>query len=288
MKSLMRDWEVWAVVVLFLGWPGVALAQQHVEATLTADPSSFVGRCPGVIKFTGRITVSQPGRVQYKFARSDGAFAPIATLNFTAPGSRDVSTTWTIGRDYEGWESIQVVYPQSVESNKAEFKIQCQRAVLPPPGGLRIKEDCVSFNPQTTTVQNVQGRWKIVDGSHWMFDFANNQAEAQKSLGIIKFYNMNQSCFVGRPDPSFKYLLISSNAPQGAASGEDCIAFNPATTTVDHIQGNWKIVDGSHWMFDFGNKANEAKTSLAIIKLHGFTQSCFVGRPDPSFQYLRK
>jgi len=153
---------------------------------------------------------------------------------------------------------------------------------------LMIVEDCVSFNPNTTTVENIDGHWKIVDGSHWMFDFDNKESEAQRALGIIKHYGMNQSCFVGRPDPSFHYMLVSGEAPTGSMPGEDCVSFNPNTTTVENIDGHWKIVDGSHWMFDFDNKESEAKEALAIIKRYGFRYSCFVGRPDSSFQYLRK
>lgn len=69
---------------------------------------------------------------------------------------------------------------------------------------------------------------------------------------------------------------------------EDCISFNPHTTQVKHVNGHWKIVDGSHWMFDFGNNESEARQSLATIKKYGFRYSCFVGRPDPNFEYLRK
>jgi hypothetical protein len=159
-------------------------------------------------------------------------------------------------------------------------------ASLAAPSSLR--EDCVSFNPATTTVANINGSWKIVDGSHWMFDFGSKKAEADRSLAIIKHYKMNQSCFVGRPNPSFKYLLVSGAAPSGAMTGEDCVSFNPATATVANINGSWKIVDGSHWMFDFGSNRAEAEQSLQIIKKHGFTHSCFVGRPGPSFEYLRK
>ncbi|MBF0585959.1 hypothetical protein INT08_07625 [Prosthecochloris sp. N3] len=152
----------------------------------------------------------------------------------------------------------------------------------------QLKEDCISFNPATTTVKNVNGSWKIVDGNHWMFDFGNKRSEAYKALRVIKHYKLNQSCFVGRPDPSFQYMLTSGNAPKGPMPGEDCISFNPSTIEVKEINGRWKIVDGNHWMFDFGNKEDEARTAYAVIKKYGFTRSCFVGRPDPSFQYLRK
>jgi hypothetical protein len=84
------------------------------------------------------------------------------------------------------------------------------------------------------------------------------------------------------------YLLVSGKAPVGSMPGEDCVAFNPRTATVKRIDGRWKIVDGSHWLFDFGVKKSEAMTALEIIKRHGFTQSCFVGRPNARFTYLRK
>jgi hypothetical protein len=161
----------------------------------------------------------------------------------------------------------------------------------PGPGGMGpglLTEDCVSFNPNTTTVQNIGGRWKIVDGSHMMFDFGGNKAEALKALQVIKHYHANQSCFVGRPNPSFTYLKSGGSAPLGAVAGEDCIGFNPASATVQNISGSWKIVDGSHWMFDFGGNESEARQSLRVIKHYGFNHSCFVGRPHPSFSYLRR
>jgi len=99
---------------------------------------------------------------------------------------------------------------------------------------------------------------------------------------------MNRSCFVGRPNPSFQYMLVGKKAPAGALPGEDCVSFNPRTATVKQAQGSWKIVDGGHWMFDFGNNEKEARKVLAIIRKYGFTKSCFVGRPGPSFLYLRK
>jgi len=151
-----------------------------------------------------------------------------------------------------------------------------------------VKEDCISFNPNNARVVRVQGRWKIAEEDHWLFDFRNKKNEADQSLRIIKRYRMNQSCFVGRPDPSLQYMLISGRAPVGKLSGEDCVSFNPGTTEVKNVNGRWKIVDGSHWIFDFEGDEEEARQMFGIIKKHGFNKSCFVGRPDPDFQYLRR
>src|SRR5690242_12126121 len=69
---------------------------------------------------------------------------------------------------------------------------------------------------------------------------------------------------------------------------EDCVAFNPATSTVGQASGSWKVMDGNHWLFDFGAKKAEADQTLEIIKKYGFTRTCFVGRPNPSFTSLRQ
>jgi len=166
---------------------------------------------------------------------------------------------------------------------------QVKKIISPkPPILIPVKEDCISFNPQNIQVTEIGGRWKIVEGSHWIFDFGTLKDEAVLAFKIIKHYKMNQVCYVGRPDPSFQYLLVSGNAPVGGFPGEDCIAFNPNNIEVKQINNSWKIVEGNHWMFDFGDKKDEAYLTYRIIKKYGFTNSCFVGRPDPSFQYMRK
>lgn len=173
---------------------------------------------------------------------------------------------------------------------KRQLRLMPMRPVpgpMPMPGPM-LREDCVSFNPNTTTVRNIDGRWTIVDGNNLLFSFGGKRVEALKALKIIKYYRMDSSCFVGRPDPSFRYLLVNGRTPQGNMPGEDGVSFNPNTIEVRNIDGRWKIVDGSNWLFDFGDKEREARTASAVIKKYGFTRSCFVGRPDPSFNYLRK
>lgn len=67
-------------------------------------------------------------------------------------------------------------------------------------------EDCVSFNPANIEVKRIGGRWKIVEGTHWIMDFSNKEGEARMAFKIIKKYGFNRICFVGRPDPSMIYF----------------------------------------------------------------------------------
>ena len=151
---------------------------------------------------------------------------------------------------------------------------------------ISLQEDCIKFNYRNLRAENIRDRWKIVEGNHWLMDFGSNESEARQALQVIQHYQMDRSCFVGRPGPSMTYFLSHGKAPQGSMRGEDCTSFNPLNLEVKSINGHWKIVEGNHWLMDFGNKADEARTSLQIIKKYSFNRLCFVGRPNPSMTYF--
>jgi hypothetical protein len=128
----------------------------------------------------------------------------------------------------------------------------------------------------------------VAAGNVLMLDFGNNRAEAKRSRFIIRTYHMNERCFVGRPNPSMRYWLVDDRAPNGRIQGEDCVAFNPTRTEVRRVGGSWKIVDGGHWIMDFGANRSEAVKSLSIMNAYGFSRVCFIGRPNPSINYFRR
>ena len=101
-----------------------------VEMMLRADPLNYSGPCPVAIKFSGRISVAGGGgNVSYKFLRSDGASAPIQTLDFASSSSMNVNTTWRLGgsgQSFSGWQSIKTFDPEERQSNKAAFQIHCE------------------------------------------------------------------------------------------------------------------------------------------------------------------
>jgi len=74
----------------------------------------------------------------------------------------------------------------------------------------------------------------------------------------------------------------------GAAISEDCVSFTPGALRVQNVGGSWKIVEGSHWVADFGSNRAAAERSLAIILRYGFTSQCFVDRPNPVMTYWRR
>ncbi|MCK5855478.1 MAG: hypothetical protein KAG56_09680, partial [Sulfurovaceae bacterium] len=154
----------------------------------------------------------------------------------------------------------------------------------PPPS---LTEDCISHNLSKVKVIRDGSNWTITDDSSLMFSFQDKD-EADRALEIIKHYKMDKTCYVGRPQPSLTYLLVDNKSPKNGIADEDCVGFNLNNIEVKEINNRYKIVDGSHYIFDFEDKKDEADKSLEIIKKYGFNQSCYVGLPDPDFSYLRK
>lgn len=150
------------------------------------------------------------------------------------------------------------------------------------------REACARFNLADITVQKMNTRWKIIDGDHWIFDFGSDEAAAHQALVVIRHYRMDRLCTIGRPEPSFSYLLAKGGIPMGAMAGEACVAFAPQKITVSKIQGRWKIVAGRRGLFDFGRSETDARQALAVIRQQGFSQRCSVGGSGVGFTYLRR
>lgn len=156
-----------------------------------------------------------------------------------------------------------------------------------------IPEDCIGFNRANLGVAQFGGRWKVVEGSHWMIDTGSSKAEADRILEIINHYKLASMCFVGRPScgdvrPMMYWLTNAGAAPSGNMPGEDCIPFDPDHLAVVEVGGRWKVAEGAHWLLDFGAGHGNAVAALQFIRKYRFNEMCFVGRPDPSMTYFKR
>lgn len=156
-----------------------------------------------------------------------------------------------------------------------------------------VPEDRIAFDRSLVSAQQIGGRWKVVEGSsHWMLDTGTSPWEAQRAVEIINHYKLGSMCFVGRPrcgdvEPMMYWLTDAGRAPSGSLPGEDCIPFDRDHLHVVQIGDRWKIVEGTHWLMDFGPGQGNAIAALHFVRKHRFDSMCFVGRPDPSMTYFK-
>lgn len=152
--------------------------------------------------------------------------------------------------------------------------------------GTELAEDCIGHDVDSLAVVTIDEDVKITEGSHWLMSFGDKLDEAERTLEIMQAYGTSEQCFVGRPDPSLTYVLVQGSAPSGAVSGEDCIAHDLDNLSILDEGSHFILTDGQSRMVAFPNR-DEAETALSLIRSHGFTNICYVGRPGPSFVYMR-
>ncbi len=151
------------------------------------------------------------------------------------------------------------------------------------------EDTCMEFTPSAVQVRQLNNRWLLVEGDHWLFDFGDDQPAARKAFTVINHYRMDRACFIGNPDtPAFSYFLARGGSPYGAMAGESCMTIDLDHLTLSDQKGRWEIASGKRRLFDFGKSQARAAKAMALIRRHGFTHTCRVGSRDAGFGYLRK
>ena len=112
----------------------------------------------------------------------------------------------------------------------------------------------------------------------WMLDYGSDESNAERAAEVIQHYRFNQQCYIGRPGPSMSYWKRGDSVPSGSYPGEDCVNNNPDTTHAQFVGGAWKLVDGGHWMLDFGSNEAEARQAEEVVHHYNLNRQCWVVR----------
>ena len=148
--------------------------------------------CPVTVTFSGYIAVDRACTVKYRFVRSDGAHAPLKSLQFSAAGKKIVSASWTLGANYSGWQAIEILAPVRLKSENAVFTATC----LPRP----IISEVILACSQTPGEVEIHVR-----GSHFQGSRPRRLLMDNKELGIgsddnliVKWMSRSTVVFPGR------------------------------------------------------------------------------------------
>ncbi len=124
------------------------------SAKLVAKTPNYVGKCPVGMKYTGSISASGKGKVEYQIMGDGGYKTPMKTMQFGKAGSKDFQWTRMVrqvdasktlampGRkpdtdQIKGWMQLKVIYKvrnnigsakKSWKSKRQDFNIKCGTA----------------------------------------------------------------------------------------------------------------------------------------------------------------
>ncbi len=243
------------------------LTAQAPTATLSASPAAYSGKCPTTITFNGSITAPKAGKLQYKFIRSDNANAPIQTLEFDKPGTKPVSTTWTLGGpglpEYEGWQAIQIVYPQQVTSNRAVFKVKCVAEPLRVMASLKATPE--HFQGKCPAIIKFDGSITVSQATTVKYRFTRSDGAQAPEQSLVfaapGTKPVSTTWTLGGPQlPSYEgWQAIEVIVPLAAASNK--AAFK--VTCVD--EGAKKADVGAYGFLKIGKKQKEVRWNETLV-----------------------
>lgn len=150
-------------------------------------------------------------------------------------------------------------------------------------------EDCIEIDLETVKVAQIKNRYKIIDGekrNHFLLDFGKKRRIAYQVLNVLTQYKTNQACFIGRPGPSFTYILKDGAVPEGYIRGEKCAEFDPTDLHIVEKNGFFKLFE-KEALINFSIHEDEALKALITIKNYGFTNVCKVGKGTTTFSYMK-
>jgi hypothetical protein len=80
------------------------------------------------------------------------------------------------------------------------------------PAGPCEGEDAVPFDPAKIELREADGSWKIVEGQHYLLDFAQDPAAGREMMAAIAKYGFTYVCTVGEPRAGMTYLRQRGDA----------------------------------------------------------------------------
>lgn len=129
--------------------------------------------------------------------------------------------------------------------------------------------------------------YRLVDQTYnsWLYLFRTYQ-EAQKTMNIIQYYQVNEDCYAGRPGhQSMHYFKSNGKSLSGDYPGDDAMTFNRSNLRIvlnpifpSNIP-SYKIMDGNSVILDCHDSYIMALRAIEFINRYKFNKICFVGKP---------
>jgi hypothetical protein len=136
----------------------------------------------------------------------------------------------------------------------------------------------VPFDWRQVHLRHQDGGWSLRAGSMVLASFGDNESEARQALMAMRHYRFTEQWRIGGDRP-FTYFLANGQAPRGLMLGLGAQGFQPETLVARQVAGHWSLCDGDRVVVQLGNRPDEVRNLLEIIKRNRFDRLCQVGVP---------
>jgi len=146
--------------------------------------------------------------------------------------------------------------------------------------------DCSAIDAGHLYVAPVNGNWNLRDFLHVVQGFGPYRDAANRGLAVLNFYRFDEICRVGRGTTNMTFLRAAGEVPHQPMAGADCSDVRPEQVAAVKRDDDWKVVDGSREIYDYGSDEQGAAEAVAVIKSLNLSHQCYFDRANTPVSYL--
>lgn len=146
-------------------------------------------------------------------------------------------------------------------------------------------DDCFAIDTGHIYLAPASGNWNLRDFLHVVQGFGPYRNAAARALTVIQFYHFDEICHVGRGSTNMAFFRAAGEVPHQPMAGADCSDVHPEQVAAVKRDDDWKVVDGTRELYDYGSDEQGAATAAAVIKSLALSHQCFYDRANTSASY---
>jgi eukaryotic-like serine/threonine-protein kinase len=211
----------------------VATITPSFTAVANVTPPVAVSKCvtPSSFTYSGTLTATAPGTVKYQWVYSSGQPGPVQTVSFTSAGHKTVSgETVKAEKASTGWAELTVVSPVKVTSNKASYRLLCNKGASQIGASASVQvppstTTCPATPPKLTATGSITDTKAGTVTYYWALSDGTNSAPATLTFAAPGTMAVAPLTITPPSDPGSGQAVLVVTSPVAAASA-------PATYTL--------------------------------------------------------
>ena len=137
----------------------------------------------------------------------------------------------------------------------------------------------VAFDWRQVQMRQDMGAWKLMAGSVELGNFGASVQDARMALAAMRYYRFTERLHAGDAQHPFSYYLPNAQAPHGLMMGLAAETFEPEKLSVEKAADGYALTAGKQVLVRLGDRADEARDLLEVIKRNKLDRLCKVGEP---------
>lgn len=143
----------------------------------------------------------------------------------------------------------------------------------------------VAFDWRHAQLRNAQGDWVIGVGGQTIARFGTNVSDGRTVLSAIRYYRCHEFELLGG-DLAGLWCAVPGSSPRGAMFGLSAVPIRPDKLEISQVSGRYSLCENGRVVVPVGERAEDARRLLELIRRHGYDRVCPVGSGPEGVAFL--